>query len=444
MQPRISHRPALSLRVDPNFTPSRLPEEARQWYDRLWAGITNPEQLPNATELAASNNLYNYGRGLNTHMTTLLHVFRATGDLRMLDEIDRLAQIMRSKLKDASILKEGGSEYEADGYLNWLYMRDNDYKGTDMHEMDDMMTHSMVASVAWAFYVNRDLDSKYAERATFWTDYLKNHFEAKWRKRKGISGDFPFLTKNLTHVYVQWIRYHYYMFRLTGKPAYYEEASRMAHVIANNIIIVKSSVGEAARWDHGIQEVHGPQRTNYARYTMQGLADLSMENFNMSLSNDFMKKIAATLSFFILRPDEEDPIAYHVDGKGSLTADMYSVSPFSELGYWDNSGRIMVVSEKIFNKLEKNINNPRSIYIPAGIFLSLMRCGESADTRHFKRPGLPASDDKPKKAPPLRAGLVRNQSFISSWCPSGTSGWTLASFRAETSCSWHSEAYQPG
>jgi hypothetical protein len=399
MQPRITHRPALSLLADPNFTPSRLPEEARQWYDRLWAGITNPEQRPNATELAGSNNLYDYGRSLNTHMTTLLHVFRATGDLRILDEIDRLAQIMRSRLKDSSILKEGGSTYEKDGFLNWVYMRDNSYQGTDVHEMDDMMTHSMVASVAYAFYVNRDLDSKYAERAAFWTDYLENHFEAKWRKREGISSGFPFLTKKLTHVYVQWIRYHYYMFRLTGKPAYHEEASRMAQVIANNFTVVKSPAGEAARWDHGIQEVHGTQRTNYARYTMQGLADLSMENFNMFLSNDFMKRIAATLSFFILRPDEEDSIAYHVDGKGSLTADMYSISPFPELGYWDNSGRIRVVSEKIFNRLEENINNPRSIYIPAGIFLSLMRCGESADTRLFNRPGLPlrrANQKKPR------------------------------------------------
>ena len=106
--PTPTTRTALSLRIDPNFTEDSLSPEARVWYDRFLASLQNPSQYPNATSLASSNDTYNYGRPLNTHITTILQVFRLTGDRRLLDEVDRLAQLMRAQLKDWSILTKGG------------------------------------------------------------------------------------------------------------------------------------------------------------------------------------------------------------------------------------------------------------------------------------------------------------------------------------------------
>ena len=190
-------RTNLTLRIDLTFNEKQLPVEARLWYSRFWAGLRNPSQYPNATALAQSNDTYNYGRPLNTHITTILQLLRVTGDQRLLDEVDRLTELMRAKLKDRSILTVGGSTYQADGYLNWVWQyNEPSYVGTDIHEMDEILTHSLVASYAYAFQVNRDLDPRYAERAQFWTNYLKNHFEAKWRKRKKIPTGFPFLERS--------------------------------------------------------------------------------------------------------------------------------------------------------------------------------------------------------------------------------------------------------
>jgi hypothetical protein len=320
--------------------------------------------------------VYDYGRGLNTHMTTLLHTFRATGDLRILNEIDRLAQIMRSKLKDSSILKKGGSTYEKDGFLNWLYMRDNEYKGTDVHEMDDIMTHSMVASVAYAFHVNRDLDSKYAERATFWTNYLKNHFEAKWRKREGISSGFPFLTKKLTHVYVQWTRYHYFMYKLTGEKGYNDEALKMANVIKNHLEYVGTPVGTTAQWDHGMPSIggssHGPQPTNYARYTMQGMVDLKYEGFSIYADPAFMKKVSNTLAYFVLNSKAPSAVADDISGSGTTSDSLYAISPYAGMGCWDASGRVADISAQIYKNKESDMSNPKRIFIPAGMLLNAM------------------------------------------------------------------------
>jgi hypothetical protein len=366
-------RTKFSLRGDPSFSASKLSGETKLWHDRLWAAISNSRQSPNPTELAGSNNLYDYGRGLNTYITSLLHAFRVTGDLRILDEIDRLAQIMRTKLKDSSILTVGGSSPKSDGYLNWIYNRDNEYKGTDVHEMDDMLTHSMVAAVAYAFHINKDLNSKYQERANFWTNYLKNHFEAKWRARKKKATGFPFLEKKLTHAYAQWNRYHYYMYKLTGEKGYYDEAVRMAQVVKNGVKTVSTPIGQAAMWDHGMPhnggKTHGPQPSNYARYTIQAMADLSLEGFNAYAESGFMERVAHTVAALVLNK-APSALAGKIDGSGSTGVSIYGISPFAQVSLWDKSGLVKTISEQIYKNTESNTSTPRRIYTPTGLMMS--------------------------------------------------------------------------
>lgn len=369
-----STRAPFSLRIDPNFDKTKLSSQARIWYDRLWSSINNPNQSVHSpysgVGLANLNDEYYYARPLNTYMTTLLHVFRATGDKAVLDEIDKLAQIMRSKLKDWSITRLGSTTWTADGYLNWIYDMDNEYKGTDVHEMDEMMTHSGVAAFAYAFYVNRDLDPRYAERAAFWTDYLKNHFEAKWRARKNIPSAFPFLTKLLTHPYAQWIRYHYYMGEMTGNSAYTAEAERMAGVLKSHLKPMSTSVGAALVWDHSMGSTLGPQPTNYARYTIQAMADLKYEKFSIFNEPDFIEKISRTVAGKVITSASPASIAGDISGAGTATAALYVISPYAQISMFDSSGIVRNLSEQFYNNDESDKNNPRKPFIPGGLFLS--------------------------------------------------------------------------
>ena len=243
--------------------------------------------------------------------------------------------------------------------------------------MDEMLAHSLVASFAYAFYVNRDLDSRYAERAQFWTDYLKNQFEAKWRKRKGIPTGFPFLTKELTHAYLQWIRYHYYMAKLTGDQAYMDEAVRMAGNIKDQIQLVSTPIGTADFWYHGMtligaSSTYGPQPTHYARYTVQAAADLAAEGFNIFGQSGFMDRMANTLSYFIM--NSTSSYAGNIDGSGTPESyDRYSISPWAMLGRWDNTGKIQSETERVYKLIESSPDNPRRVYFPAGMLYMLMR-----------------------------------------------------------------------
>ena len=370
-------RTNLTLRIDPTFKDDRLPAEARLWYSRFWEGLRNPHQYPNATTFAQSNDTYKYGRSLNTHITTILQILRVTGDRRLLDEVDRLTELMRGQLKDSSILSKGGTTYQADGFENWQYNYDADYIGTDVHVMDEMLAHSLVASYAYAFHVNRDLDPRYAERAKFWTNYLKKHFEAKWRKRNKIPTGFPFMEKRLAHPYMQFVRYHYYMAKLTGDKTYENEALRMAGVLNNQVKSVPTPIGTASMWDHAMTVLgapsYGAQPTGYARITVQAAADLAAEGFNIFGQAGYMDLMAVTLVHYVI-DGNRSAYAARIDGSksGGESLDRYAISPWAMLGRWDKTGKLKIETDRIYRKIELLPAKPRRIYLPAGMVFSLI------------------------------------------------------------------------
>jgi hypothetical protein len=356
----------------------------RLWYDRLWIGINNPRQVINLTELATSNDTFKYGRMLNAHVSSLLHVLQVTGDPALLEEVDRLTELMRAQLQDRSILTYNGTSYQSDGYLNWQYFYDAGYKGTDVHEMDEMLAHSFVAAFAYAFHVNRDLDPRYAERADFWTNYLKNHFEAKWRARKNKpTGNF--LEKDLAHPYTQWIRYHYYMHKLTGEQAYLTEATRRAQVFKGHMINVNG--GSSVVWDHRMTEVNGAsswgcQPFYYGRQTVMAAIDLTLQKFS-TFDDALVTKMAGTVRDQIIDNGSTDfaPDICGGTSLGGLKASGFSretqtrwsdTAGYQETGAWDATGTIMNVSNQVHNNIEGDPANPRYILNVSGIVFSLL------------------------------------------------------------------------
>src|SRR5690606_39479962 len=95
-----------------------FPADAQFRYRRLWTSID--DSVYDAYKWARSDNLYKYARDLHTHVQFLLHAFRLTGDLKLLDEIDYIAEIMRGELHDSwRDVREGSAAPGKDGYLNW-------------------------------------------------------------------------------------------------------------------------------------------------------------------------------------------------------------------------------------------------------------------------------------------------------------------------------------
>jgi hypothetical protein len=374
----------LSLRANPNFRESNLPSETRRWYRRFMAAINNSQSRALANDTARRGDLSRMGRTVDTYVTSILTVFRVTGDPKLLDEVDRVMQLARGSLKR-----------DNRGYLYWPWLRDRKHRhyGTDngSFDLDRQLTHGVVAMAAYTFQVNANLNSRYRERANFWTNYLKNHFEKKHRERRGIRSGFPFMVSRMTHAYVSWTRYHYYMHKLTGERGYLNEAQRMAEVLNRQMVTVNG--GSAYVWDHFVtREPHnrgtqfansyGCQHSTYARYTMHGLQDLANEGFSV-FNNAFMRRVAGTLRDNIM--NGTNSFSRDVCGgrnMGSLrsrhggndAANFYVGSPFTELAAWDSSGKIARIAEGAYRNREQwFMEKPRNIFIPAAMVFQLSR-----------------------------------------------------------------------
>ena len=388
---RATERPPLSLRIDPGFKREELPADGRIWYDRLSAAIKNSSGNKDITDKASKNDIHSYSRPMNNYLIGVLHALRVTGDKSLLDEVDRVTSLMRAQLKDSSIVvKVPPGETVApvaDGFLNWVRApRTPLYDGTDVHAMDEMLTHSTLAEVAYTFQVNGNVDPKYAERTKFWKDYLLKHFEAKWRIRNE-KPQGKFMENTLIHVYIAWTRYHYYMNLLTGQQWYRDEAERRAKVFAAQMIPMNNNT--AYIWSHRVvgeregDKLMIAQPTTYARYTAVSAADLAFEKFSI-FTPEFMQKMAAGIREFIMDNGATDfagdiagdvqranlPKAQTLHPRESLTK--FAAGNFPELGAWDSTGKITSVSQEVYRKLEKNSENPRGVHLPSGILTAVM------------------------------------------------------------------------
>lgn len=350
-----------SLRGDPNFNVNQLSGEMRLWHNRLWNGIeylNETDSWLNPERLALSGDLYKLGRQLNAHITSLLLALRVTKDLTLLDEVDRLMELARTELKD----------YNADGFRNWRYLNDNggSLYNDDYHEMDEILTHSLVAAVAAALEENAAFSELYAERAAFWTDYLENDFEAKWRGRNDVPSGFPFVEKDLMHPYVQFIRYHFYMHKLTGDAAYQREAERMAQLVTQQVRRVYTPGGPAYVWNHRfLPDSDGDalscQPFVYLQITFQAFEDMAMEGFSI-FDDAFMQRVATVMTTLVMK-DGYRSFASDVCG-GVFQAGFFPSSgdngviyhfmnfPFAEVGKWDATGKLERTVERAYNEVD--------------------------------------------------------------------------------------------
>jgi hypothetical protein len=383
-------RRSLELTGDPGFTPERLSGDVRCWYEELWSILQDPGRSAYYTGRADRYDLYTYSREMNTHINALLTALRVTGDLAILDEVDRLAQHMRAKLDDAWTRGAGRDSGSRDGFLNWVWDRDgsDQHRGRDLHEIDEMRTHALVAQFAYAFRANEGLEGPngvdYAERASFWTDYLVNHFEAKWRQRHDAPWpEFPFLTRPHMHETVDFIRYHHYLYLLTGRPEYRAEASRLTSIAMGNLVEVPTEAGPALVSPRSVLSLDGSQvylmPSTYVRYLYASAIDLNLEGVDDWAQDDVLVELARSMSEFVIDNGADD-FARDMGGgvdRGSVPASdarewsrftpgRYVISPYALLAAWDASGKIADVSRQIYSGLR---TGQRDVFIPVAMLL---------------------------------------------------------------------------
>jgi hypothetical protein len=386
-------REAFSLRGDTNFSESQLSDEARLWYRRFWSAVNHPNQFPDMTSRANSDNIYHYARDLYRHYLALLTAFRITGDLRLLDEIERLTQIQRNKLADGWRGTLDGTDGTSDGFLNWVdrhHSNNASLYGKDTGEVNEIKAHSILAMIAYVFELNRDLPSPsgadYGERADFWKYYLTEHFEAKWRSRNKVAeGSFPFIIRNWAHTHsaVTSISYHYYMYRLTGVEGYLSVVEHQTNRFFNEARVVNASGREAYVWRRqlggGTADYLMP--TVYTRYIMADALNFYFEGLARWNDPSTMSRLANAVTHFIMDNGSDD-FARDIGGgvsRGGYSAsptswaretpDRYALSSFSWMAPWDSSGKIVTVSQQVYSKVEANIENPRRANMILGLFL---------------------------------------------------------------------------
>jgi hypothetical protein len=441
-----------SLVGDPNFKVSNLPPDAQLWYKRIQGSIARREYQARGwpstpDEWARSGDAYLIGRPLNTHITGLLLTFRQTGDLKILDEVDRLMQMCRAQLRDE--YGAGKFKGQKDGYLNWRFTyapgTTDKIRGTDNgRELDEVLSASVAATCGYAFHVNRHLKSpsgvNYGERADFWKTYLTKHWEPKWRKRNRKPSGFPFMKAGLFHIFTNQIRTMHYMGKLTGNSAYTKEAERLAAIWLKNMIITKTPAGDAYMWGHSVafdvtRETNpgNAQMTVYLIKTYSAALDMHFDGFAHFAHEGHMKLLMMNFREIILDGKSTSlPLARGTAGEGIRTGirlgdrktislrptmgndhkyvrkeiSAWSNNLFPILTRWDNTSKLEKFTLKAYNEVEKRrLEKPREIGTPVAMFhLAMVRkygSGGGSTTPPPPPPPAPTPTITVPKAPSL-------------------------------------------
>jgi hypothetical protein len=379
------------LRGDPDFQAALLDREARYWYDRLWDAISAEEAAAAVTAQASADNLYTYGRGLHTHILSLLTAFRVTGDLALLDEVDRLAEHMRGQLRDAWRATRDGSNGTRDGFVNWVDREEGgSYRGKDLVAFNEMRSHALVAQMAWAFHLNRDLPSPngvdYAQRAQVWTAYLMGHFEPKWRQREAVrAGEFPFLQHPSLHATVAFIKYHHYLGMILESEPHAQEARRLSELVLQALVTFDVQGELAVVWPGRVGDDDDGEnllnRTTYARYVVGDLIDLHLDGAASWREPWLPAALAVTVRELVFVVDGDD-LAFAIDVGGGephselephdpeefseFTSAQYFVSGLALAAGWDTTAQVTTWTCRIF---EERSSRGEGVHLPAALLL---------------------------------------------------------------------------
>jgi hypothetical protein len=408
---------ALSLRIAPNFSRANLTTAELHWYDLIWAHSAGCA----STVLARSlyDDLYTYGRSIGDYNSFMLMGLRATGDRAFLDRVKVVTDSMRTKLSDADDACVGGA---TDGYLDWRWRavgmgyscsNTGGWYGSDHHQLDDAMTHGNLALATYAFVVNADLDTAFASRATFWTDYLLHHWEAKWISRAGGDSVKAWMDnatgmyKHEAHVVANIMRAAYYLWKITGNPFYKERADALAALSAANCV-ANPSVPTAYSWHHQVDNTDTWQAINYAEHTTGVFCDLHLDGYTPYAGNVEIKKFMSTYRDIVLGTSAPsyllmDPNVYG-GGTQISTSPGYGISAFAR---WDSTGKMLGYATAL-SSAAPSASSIYTVPVVAGALLAVSTRG--------------ATNAPPSRITNLATAQVSDSSVTLTWTAPGDDG----------------------
>lgn len=291
----------------------------------------------NLNALATRDNLYYYARTLGTIYGDLFVLFRITGDLRVLDELCRIAALQATKLAvgwrghDPSKVNWPRHNYRC--WVSGSNVGDL-YNGTDYHPLDSPRTHEPLFQLLYALRVNQHLDSPangagyYEAQADFWEDYLRDYvriwrgveqapgrdrngnvasgWSANYRgqlhdyyydlygSRRASDGVWPMISRHHMHSHVGATALHYWMGKALGpsNPDFADAVDVAIHAIEElvfqrNLYEVDTRYGKGLVWPRSLHDTgHGTAASplgNYAEgsmylgYTIHNLVNMWLD-----------------------------------------------------------------------------------------------------------------------------------------------------------------------
>ena len=413
--------PLRSLAGRSDFDVADLDPEVRLWHERLRSAVDASREA--MVFRARRDDTYDMGRWLFQYHAALLLGLRVTGDLRYLDEVDVVAEAMREQLEDGwcgdvarsvDVNVRYGTVREPDGFRNFRLRAEpgRDYC-RDTGDLNEALVHGHLAMVMYAYHANRHLQSPsdvdYGERADFWLAYLRDDFEAKWRRRSGTQWpDMDFMSLKFCHTYSQMLLYYHFVgLRLledgsADAAPYLRQAARLTDGLYDvpyvpgrrpgGFIDVETPLGSAVVYSFGapgdddVTDVHLEAcPVTYARYMLTSAMVLHLENVP-GWSDDLFRRIATGLAYYVVDTEPLDarrlPFAAGVSGdrrvagmpattyRSRTSIGDYSRAPFAAYAAWDASGTLDRVSLEVYESSERNPNRPEQVFIPAGRLLA--------------------------------------------------------------------------
>ena len=249
-----------TLQGDPNFDINSLSGAARTEYDRLLADIASPQTVAWLGDQTQVNHSFRQARVFHNYIQSILHAFRITGDLHLLDHVDEWMEALRDCQVTTGWQSPADHVGRYSGYYLWLSeLSYSDLGGTDRN-IDDIKIHALVAMVAYALDLNRGYQSPgnrdYGLHADQWKDYLfgsnlagdgkyaGNSFFEKMTvgwvdpndgtlyKRYGSGYGFSqFNPHSDAHSWWDYTKLNYFLWRLAGNQWLWDNAKRGADII---------------------------------------------------------------------------------------------------------------------------------------------------------------------------------------------------------------------
>jgi len=338
-----------TLRGDPNFQLEALSQTMQLWHTRMTDAMNSSRSVIEGSRRFTSGDTYKLGRESGNYTAALLLALRGTGDLQFLDRVGELWDLARQDLKDE------WCDGTSDGYLNWLWLQSaSNYNCKDIHSMDESMVHGVVALVAHAFHVNRDLKPEYSEKADFWLDYLENHFLAKWTERAGGDPVKAWTTegtgffKRLRHPTAHQLRLAHYLYGITGNSFYKERADYILNLLTNNLEL-NPLVPDAYQWKHQVSgSDNGWQKVNYAQYVLRVFIEMYSEGLDVYSQDSEMTRYMSTLRDVVFTKFGSPwvEMAHRVDGSETTSFKMYGLGAYA---LWDSTELLAQLSELLYS-----------------------------------------------------------------------------------------------